>query len=436
MERFSTASAAARMDGVLDAGSFQPLASGAGPAALLAGSGRLRGEPAWVAATDPRRARGALGVREAELLCELFEAARHEVCPLLLLIDSAGAKVDEGLAALGAFRRLFRQALLTRLAGVPMLALLGRSCFGGASMLACVCAARVYSAATLLAVSGPGVIQALGGRDELDAADDEQVRALMGGVARTRLSSGEALAADSMSAFRDCALQLLSDRRRWAVSSEWGTQHAALGQRLARGGASTGRSAAARDSSVQCLDGLLPVGYVPRLRSGVCVATSPPGADGPAFVGLLGGSAVGADACWQLSDALLDLHRSTPGKRVVLLLDAVGHAATRYDEILMLSAYLVHLSLVAAWLGQHGHSVSLCIPGDAAGAVYVAFAAPVERVSALPTARIRILPEAAVRQIVRTQEQQPSDPEALVRTGVIDAFLDPRMGDHAAASAG
>lgn len=436
MERFTTASAAARVDGVLDAGSFQPLAHGASPAVLLAGGGRLGGEPAWVAATDPRGARGALGVREAELLCALFEAARREMRPLLLLIDSAGAKVDEGLGALGAFRRLFRQALLTRLAGVPMLALLGRSCFGGASMLACVCAARVYSAATLLAVSGPGVIQALAGKDELDAADGEQVRALMGGAARARLGSEEVLTADSIGAFRDCALQLLRERRRWATSGEWGTQHAVLGDRLTRGGASARKSPADRDSSVELLDGLLPAGYAPQLRSGVCVATPPPGADGPVLVGLLGGKAVGADACWQLSDALIDLHRSTPGKRVVLLLDAVGHAATRYDETLMLSAYLVHLSLVAAWLGQHGHSVSLCIPGAAAGAVYVAFAAPVERVSALPIARIRILPEAAVRQILRTQEQQPSDPEELVRTGVIDAFLDVRMDGHAAANAG
>jgi len=435
MERFSTAGAAARVDGILDAASFQPLAHTAGGAALLAGGGRLGGEPVWVAATDPRRARGALGVREAELLCTLFEDARREMRPLLLLIDSAGAKVDEGLAALGAFRRLFRLALLTRLAGVPMVALLGRSCFGGASMLACTCTVRVYSSETLLAVSGPGVIQALGGRDELDAADEEQVRALMGGEARAGLGSEETLVADSISAFRARALQLLRDRGHWAISTEWGTQHAVLGERLTRAGA-IAQSLADSDSSVQRLDGLMPAGYISALRSGVYIATPPPGAEGPAFVGLLGGNPVGAGACWQLSDALLDLHRSTPGKRVVLLLDAVGHAATRQDERVMLSAYLVHLSLVAAWLGQHGHSVSLWIPGAAAGAVYVAFAAPVERVCAQPSARIRILPEAAVRQILRTQEQHPSDPETLVRSGVIDVFLDPRRAGCAPANVG
>src|SRR5207344_2845330 len=92
----------------------------------ITGTGRIRGEPVWVAATDPMRARGALGRAEADSLCTLFQAARREPHPLLLLLDSAGAKVDEGLAGLGAFRRVFHESLLTRAAGVPMLALLGK----------------------------------------------------------------------------------------------------------------------------------------------------------------------------------------------------------------------------------------------------------------------------------------------------------------------
>jgi hypothetical protein len=183
MERFSTAAHAARVNGVLDPGSFTPLGGIEPRTTLLAGGGRLEGERVWIAAMDPSRARGAVGVAEAEVLCALFQVARREPRPILLLVDSAGAKVDEGLAALGAFRRLFREALLTRFAPVPMLALLGRSCFGGASMLACVCGLRIYSSQTLLAASGPGVIEALRGKGELDAADPDQVRALMGGDA-------------------------------------------------------------------------------------------------------------------------------------------------------------------------------------------------------------------------------------------------------------
>lgn len=111
----------------------------------------------------------------------------------------------------------------------------------------------------------------------------------------------------------------------------------------------------------------------------------------------------------------------------MLLLDASGHAATRRDEAPMLAAYLADLSLVGGQLAQRGHDVSLWIPGAAAGAVYVAFAAPVRRVSALHSARIRILPEAAVRQILGARVEQLVDPDAWLRTGVIDAFLDRQL---------
>jgi hypothetical protein len=98
----------------------------------------------------------------------------------------------------------------------------------------------------------------------------------------------------------------------------------------------------------------------------------------------------------------------------------------------MLSAYLTHLSLVGAWLAQNGHQVSLWIPGAAAGAVYVAFAAPAKHVSALQSARIRILPEIAVRQILGASKEQSVDSHTLLHTGVIDAFLDSRLEGYAA----
>ncbi len=350
----------------------------------------------------------------------------------MLLIDSAGAKVDEGLAALGAFRRLFREALLTRFARVPMLALLGRSCFGGASMLACVCGLRIYSSQTLLAASGPGVIEALRGKGELDAADPDQVRALMGGDARVRLGPGEHLAKDSIVAFRDSAARLLREGVLGDGVVDLTDEHSALGERLTRRAGHLEVATAQQDVSIRRLERLIPPGYAPMMCGPVCLALPRPASERPAFLGLLSGGAVGADACWQLAEALLDLHRSNPRSPVLLLLDAIGHAATRQDEASMLSAYLTHLSLVAGWLAQCGHQVALWIPGAAAGAVYVAFAAPAKHVSALHSARIRILPEIAVRQILGAIVDQSVDSDALVRTGVIDAFLDRRLEGYAA----
>ena len=49
-------------------------------------------------------------------MSSLLARARDEGAPIVLLLDSSGARVDEGLPALGAFRVLLRETLLTRLA--------------------------------------------------------------------------------------------------------------------------------------------------------------------------------------------------------------------------------------------------------------------------------------------------------------------------------
>jgi hypothetical protein len=375
-----------------------------------------------IAGTDPTRARGAIGIGESEVLAGALQVARTERLPLFLLIDSAGAKVDEGLAALGAFRRLYREALLTCLAGVPVYALLGRGCFGGASMLATLCARRVYNPQTLLAASGPAVIQTLSGRAQLDASDPAAIRSLMGGVARSKHGEHDMLADDDLEAYRRAARSLVAERSN--AADQIRVMHTRLGQRL--GDLQEGTASA---EHLARLETLIPAGYRASARGDVLIAQSDSGS-GPIFLGVLSGGFIGAQASWILADELLKLHGSRPDAPVVLVLDAVGHAATRRDEELMLSAYISHFSLTAAWLGSLGHKLVLWIPGEAAGAVYVAFSAPAESVSALPSARLRILPQAAVTSIVRTAPEAADDTDAWLRAGVADALLDHRLASY------
>ena len=420
---YSTASAGARLDALLDPGTRTDLGR-APECAMLAGRGRIGGKQVWIAATDTTRARGAIGVAEAEALRQLLRAAREKPAPVFLLLDSAGAKVDEGLAALGAFRRLYREALLTRMAPVPMYALLGRACFGGSSMLATLCNLRVYSSRTLLGVSGPGVIQALAGSDELDAGDAAAVQALMGGEARARLGNEEVLVADDLAMFRSRALELAGAPI--AATLNLHTKHSQLACRL---GTDVGAIAQSPEA-LHRMQQLAPPGYACSARGDVVCATASQFQGQPAFVGVLSGRAIGAAVSWILADELLKLHESRPGIAVILVLDASGHAATRHDEELLLSEYITHFALTAAWLAAQRHRVVLWIPGQAAGAVYVAFASPAEHVSALPSAQLRILPQAAVQQILRAPPADTSDTETWLRTGVVDALLDSRLASY------
>ncbi len=288
-------------------------------------------------------------------------------------------------------------------------------------MLACLCNARVYSSETLLAVSGPAVIEALGGKAELDASDRNLVRALMGGEARTRMGGEELLCADRMDAFRAAATDWLRSGHPILLGPDTTERHHRLGQRL--GAAALHADDGSQDQK-QGFEQLIPATHTSTSHGAVSLALPPPGSGERAFLGVVTGSTVGAAACWTLADELLSLRRSHPGSPVVLVLDVCGHASTQRDEALMLSAYLTHLSIVVAELVAGGQRVTLWIIGAAAGAVYVAFAAPSERVFAFHTARIRILPEAAVRQIVGSRIEEASDPGALIRAGVIDALLE------------
>ena len=423
---YSNASLDVRIEALLDVGTRSEFGPSDASSAVRAARGSIAGRPVWIAGTDASRSRGAIGVAEASLLCDVFVAARAETAPLCLLVDSGGAKVDEGLAALGAFRRLFREALLTRLAGVPMFALLGRSCFGGASMLATLCNSRIYSERTLLGASGPAVIQALAGREHLDAGDATAVQALMGGEARAALGGDEILCADELQAFRNHAQQLTSMTTPHPVNIR--AQHERLAQRLGAESA-TPRS----DEAIGRMRQLAPSGYRCTARGDVVRAAAADPHGGTAFIGVLSGESIGAATSWMLADELIDLHVTRPGTPVILLLDATGQSATRRDEQLLLSAYITHFALTAAWVAARNHRILLWIPGQAAGAVYVAFAAPAESVSALPSAQLRILPHAAAAQIVRNAPAQSNDADTWIRTGVVDALLDSRLASYAAA---
>jgi len=328
--------------------------------------------------------------------------------------------VNEGVHALGAFRELYREALLTCLSGVPMLSVLGRACFGGASLLASLCDRRIYSEQTLLAVSGPGVIQALAGKGQLDAKDPAQVRELMSGSARAGLGSGELLVEDTLDAFRDAV-------RDWSSAPgvlDLQVQHRRLAERLR--GLDPGPVVDVT-SALAHLRRLAPPGYVIENRGEVVKARAPDRFAKPIFLGALTGQPVGVELCWLLADELLAIGARGGSVPIVLLLNAAGHAATPRDERLMLSVYLAHLALVASALVQAHHRTVLWLPGAASGASYVAFAAPAERVSALRSSSIDILPRDAVREIVGEVDEVHADSGLLISARVIDGLLDERL---------
>lgn len=388
---------------------------------LVIGEGVVDGHAVVVAANDPSQLRGAIGITEARALTQALARAREHGMAVVLMLDSSGARVDEGLPALGAFRPLFREALLARLAGVRMLALLGAACFGGASLLACLCGQRSYLGYTRLAASGPRVIEAAQDRDGFDASDGEAVQALLGADARRRWHPRDRQRDDSLAAAHETLRLWLREED---DAYDFQLQQAQLSERLrtlpeplphAVNPVTTG------------MDALLPPGYVPDFTGRLMQALPPSGSRKPVFVGALGGDPLNAKDSAALSAMLLGLQRSHARSPVILLLDARAHAATIDDERVLLTDYLVHLGLVIASLRDAGHRTALWVVGSASGASYVAFAAAADTVSAAPDAHIEILPPAARASIIGDRPQSVIGPDGWLAAGVADAILDKRL---------
>lgn len=434
---FTQATPSERLSALLDAGSLTPLPEAFAGSSLRAGCGRLAGRRVWVAAFDRGAAGGSIGVAEARHLICLLASARAAAEPVIVVFDSAGARLDEGLAALGAFRALFREALECRLAGIPWLALLARHCFGGSSMLACLAHARVYTESTLLAMSGPGIIEALGGETELRARDRDAVQELMGGLARCRFNGREILVDDALEAYRDAALAWIKGQAR-RIPPDLEAEHRELHRRLVEARACPalphprGRLPA---SLADCLQGLFPQGYATAVRHGVLWGKARLAAAETGLLGLVEGIRVGAEGAWVLAEGALAFSRAHPGKPLLLLLDTPGHSVQRFDESLVLSAYLAHLGLVLAWVARR-QPMTLLVIGEAAGGVYLSLASPAHRVAALSGTSVRALAREAVAQVLKGADKEEGRVELGVAQGVVDAVLHPGQCLEAALGTG
>jgi methylmalonyl-CoA decarboxylase subunit alpha len=136
---------------------------------VLAGSGRVDGRSLFCFAQDGSFAGGSLGERHADTVVRLHELAGRARVPVIGFIESAGARMQEGLAALGGYGRIFRQHV--RLSGeVPQISIVcGPSAGGGCYGPALTDFVIMAGARASMFLTGPGVVSKVTG-EEVDAA--------------------------------------------------------------------------------------------------------------------------------------------------------------------------------------------------------------------------------------------------------------------------
>lgn len=135
----------------------------------LAGSGLVDGRPVFCYAQDPGYLGGSLGPAHAETIVRVLELAERAQAPVVGFVASGGARLQEGVAALGGYGRVFRQ--IVRLSGrVPQISIITGLCAGGGAYAPALTDWVVMVEDSCVFLTGPGVVrEALG--EEVTASE-------------------------------------------------------------------------------------------------------------------------------------------------------------------------------------------------------------------------------------------------------------------------
>jgi malonate decarboxylase beta subunit len=222
------ASARQRVNALLDAGTFVEFI---GPEAretsphlalfdlpeqfddgMVVGTGTLDGSTVFIAAQEGKFMGGAFGEVHGAKLTGLLRAAAVRKVPVLILFETGGVRLQEANAGELAIAEIMRALIDARLAGVPVVGLIGgrAGCYGGGSLIAGCCSALAISEQGRLGVSGPEVIETNRGVEEFDASDRPLIWRTMGGKHRYLLGAVDAYADDTVASFRAVALRLIA----------------------------------------------------------------------------------------------------------------------------------------------------------------------------------------------------------------------------------
>ncbi len=147
---------------------------------VLGGTGMVDGRPVACFAQDASFAGGSLGESHADTVVRVLEMAGRARVPVVGFIESAGARMQEGVAALAGYGRIFRAH--TDLSGqVPQLSIVCGASAGGGSYAPALTDIVVMTRRASMFLTGPGVVQEVTGEDvDADTLGGPRVQARNG----------------------------------------------------------------------------------------------------------------------------------------------------------------------------------------------------------------------------------------------------------------
>lgn len=162
-----------RIGELLDEGSFTELDRFAGGdidkgalgSAVITGAGTIDSRPVAVYAQDFSVQGGTLGQVEGDKILRLMDRALSLRIPIIALLDSGGARIQEGVTALAQYGRIFKKT--SECSGVvPQISVILGPCAGGAVYGPALTDFIIMTkASSYMFVTGPSVVKAATGED-------------------------------------------------------------------------------------------------------------------------------------------------------------------------------------------------------------------------------------------------------------------------------
>jgi acetyl-CoA carboxylase carboxyltransferase component len=136
---------------------------------VLAGAGTIDGRPVFCYAQDQSYAGGSLGEQHAGTIVRVLELADRRRAPVVGFVSSGGARMQEGVAALGGYGRIFHR--IVKLSGrVPQVSIITGLSAGGGAYSPALTDWVVMTEESSMFLTGPGVVrEALG--EQVTAAE-------------------------------------------------------------------------------------------------------------------------------------------------------------------------------------------------------------------------------------------------------------------------
>ena len=135
---------------------------------VVGATGMVAGRPIACYAQDGSYLGGSLGERHADTIVRVLQTAERARIPVVGFVESGGARMQEGTAALGGYGRIFRHTVgLTGV--VPQISIVSGSSAGGGAYSPALTDLILMTEDAAMFLTGPGVVrEALG--EEIDAA--------------------------------------------------------------------------------------------------------------------------------------------------------------------------------------------------------------------------------------------------------------------------